>query len=83
MRTSELDLREVSNTVRRRALLQRFDQLRAGDSLVVISDTHPLPLIHWLSSERFGTFSGAFLAQAPHWRVEITRRAELAAFQAG
>ena len=74
MRTRELDLRRVSTAQRRRTLLQRFDQLRSGDTLVLVSDSHPLPLVHWLSNERFGGFRGSFLEQSPLWRVEITRR---------
>lgn len=77
MRTTELDLRDVSVHMRRRALLLRFDQLRPGDSLVIVSDTHPLPLMHWLLTARFSSFSGRFLAQTPNWRVEITRRHSL------
>ncbi len=74
MRTKELDLREVAHSRRRRTLLRRFDQLQPGDVLLLVSDSHPLPLMHWLSNERFGGFRGTFLAQKPVWRVEITRR---------
>lgn len=74
MKRRELDLREVDRTRHRSELLQRFDRLEAGDALVLISDRHPLPLVHWLSNQRFGGFRGAFLEQTPRWRVEITRR---------
>lgn len=74
MATRELDLRRVAAARRRRTLLQRFDQLRTGDTLVLVSETHPLPLVHWLSNERFGGFRGTFVEQSPLWRVEITRR---------
>jgi uncharacterized protein (DUF2249 family) len=74
MRTKELDLRKVAHSHRRRTLLRRFDQLQPGDVLLLVSDSHPLPLVHWLSNERFGGFRGTFLEQTPVWRVEITRR---------
>ena len=74
MRTKELDLRDVAHSRRRRTLLSRFDQLRPGDVLMLVSDSHPLPLMHWLSNERFGGFRGTFLSETPVWRVEITRR---------
>ena len=70
----ELDLRSIPRMRQRRALLESFDRLEPGDALMVISERHPLPLVHWLSTERFGAFRGAFLDQTPFWRVEITRR---------
>jgi uncharacterized protein (DUF2249 family) len=74
MRPLKLDLRTVSIHRRRRELLRRFDQLESDEVLVLVTDSHPLPLVHWLSTERFGAFRGAILDQAPVWRLEITRR---------
>lgn len=74
MKRRELDLGNVARDRQRSELLQRFDGLEAGDALVLISDRHPLPLVHWLAGQRFGGFRGAFLEQTPRWRVEITRR---------
>ena len=74
MGTIELDLRQVATERRRRTLLKRFDQLHKGEALVLVSDSHPLPLIHWLSNERFGGFRGTFIEQSPVWRVELIRR---------
>jgi uncharacterized protein (DUF2249 family) len=74
MRSRQLDLRPVGIQRRRRALLREFDRLGDDESLILVTDSHPLPLVHWLSIERFGAFRGAILDQAPVWKLEITRR---------
>jgi uncharacterized protein (DUF2249 family) len=70
----QLDLRPVGIQRRRRALLREFDRLGDDETLILVTDSHPLPLVHWLSTERFGAFRGAILDQGPVWRLEITRR---------
>jgi len=58
---------------RRRAVLEAFDRLRPGDSLVLRYDRHPLPILFSLTEDRFGQFTGRFLERGPIWRVLITR----------
>jgi uncharacterized protein (DUF2249 family) len=70
----QLDLRPVGIQRRRRALLREFDRLGDDETLILVTDSHPLPRVHWLSTERFGAFRGAILDQAPVWKLEITRR---------
>jgi uncharacterized protein (DUF2249 family) len=74
MQPRKLDLRTISARRRRRELLREFDRLENDEALVLVTDSHPLPLVHWLSTERFGAFRGAILGQAPVWLLEITRR---------
>lgn len=74
MQPRTLDLRTVSRRRHRREVLEAFDRLREKEALILLTDTHPLPLVHWLSTERFGAFRGAILAQSPVWRLELTRR---------
>jgi uncharacterized protein (DUF2249 family) len=74
MRPRTLDLRTISRRRHRREVLHAFDRLRDEEALILLTDSHPLPLVHWLSTERFAAFRGAILAQAPVWRLEITRR---------
>jgi uncharacterized protein (DUF2249 family) len=74
MQPRTVDLRPVRTHRRRSEVLREFDRLRAGEALVLLTESHPLPLVHWLSTERFGAFRGAILAQGPVWQLEITRR---------
>jgi uncharacterized protein (DUF2249 family) len=69
-----LDLRTINSRRHRREVLHAFDRLGDEQALILLTNSHPLPLVHWLSTERFGAFRGAILAQAPVWRLEITRR---------
>jgi len=72
-RLRELDASKLRSQVRRRAILEAFDNLARGDSLILRFDRHPLPLIFFLSEDRFGQFTGRFLQREPVWRVLITR----------
>jgi uncharacterized protein (DUF2249 family) len=74
MQPRTVDLRPVRTQRRRSEVLREFDRLRDGEALVLLTESHPLPLVHWLSTERFGAFRGAILAQGPVWQLEITRR---------
>lgn len=69
----ELDASKLRPQGRRRAILEAFDKLPRGESLVLRFDRHPLPLVYFLSEDRFGQFTGRFLERGPSWRVLITR----------
>jgi uncharacterized protein (DUF2249 family) len=69
----ELDASKLRSQGRRRAILEAFDKLARGESLILRFDRHPLPLIFFLSEDRFGQFTGQFLERGPDWRVLITR----------
>jgi uncharacterized protein (DUF2249 family) len=69
----ELDASKLRPQGRRRAILEAFDKLARGESLVLRFHRHPLPLVFFLSEDRFGKFTGQFLERGPAWRVLITR----------
>ena len=70
------DTRTLVAPGRCKTVFATFDSLAPGDSLVVITDHAPQPLLHRLQSERAGVFEWSPLEEGPPvWRTEITRRA--------
>jgi uncharacterized protein (DUF2249 family)/hemerythrin-like domain-containing protein len=59
---------------RRTAVLEAFDRMRPGDSLLVDSPRPPLEELHALQHERRGQFDWAPVDHPPCWRIELTRR---------
>ena len=74
--SASLDTRTVSKPDRCRAVLDSFDRLEPGQTLVVFTDHDPRPLLRHLQKDRPGLFewtpqeSGLTL-----WRTELFRRA--------
>lgn len=73
---SELDLRSFSPAVRHGLVFQRFDALGTGESLVIVNDHDPMPLLQQFRFVRPGESEHAYLEQGPEtWRVRIARKA--------
>ena len=70
-----LDTRALPKPDRCKTVLSTFDALRAGETLVVITDHDPHPLLKHLQAERKGLFEWSPLQEGPaEWRTEIARR---------
>lgn len=72
---ANLDLACMAPESRRAAMLDAFDRMSPGDSILVDSPEPPLSLLHALQSERKDLFEWAPVEHPACWRVEITRRA--------
>ena len=67
-----LDVRPLPPPQRHPLILQTFDELPPGGSLVVVNDHDPRPLNYQFHFERPGQFSWEYLEQGPEvWRVRI------------
>ncbi len=67
-----IDVRPLPPPQRHPLILQTFDELPPGGSLVVINDHDPRPLNYQFHFERPGQFSWEYLEQGPEvWRVRI------------
>ena len=74
-REDEIDIRRIPQRVRHAQVLERFDGLRRGGSIVLVSDHDPRPLSYLFAREHAGAFSWDYLERGPVWRVRITRTA--------
>jgi uncharacterized protein (DUF2249 family) len=72
--TRALDVREIAPRVRHPLIFSTFDDLRPGESFVLINDHDPKPLFYQFQAERDGQFRWDYLANGPEeWQVQITR----------
>ena len=70
-----LDCRCRNDAERTAAVLQSFDGLRPGETLVFVADSKPEAVLERLQRERKGVFEWTPLEEGPtQWRVELLRR---------
>ncbi|GIX08083.1 MAG: aminotransferase [Candidatus Poribacteria bacterium] len=69
-----LDVREIVPRERHPLIFRTFDELRPGESFVLVNDHDPKPLFYQFQAERAGQFTWEYLEQGPEvWRVRIGR----------
>lgn len=74
-KTVELDVRPIPPRDKHPTIFRTFDDLAAGQSMVLINDHDPAPLRYQLSAERAGKFDWTYLEQGPAvWRVQIEHK---------
>ena len=72
--TRELDVREIAPRVRHPLIFSTFDELKSGDSFVLVNDHDPKPLYYQFEAERHDQFRWEYLVTGPEeWQVRITR----------
>lgn len=70
----ELNVVTIAPRERHPLIFRTFDELRQGESFVLLNDHDPKPLYYQLLHEREGQFSWEYLEQGPEtWRVKISR----------
>jgi len=70
----ELDVREIAPRVRHPLIFSTFDELKSGDSFVLVNDHDPKPLYYQFEAERHDQFRWEYLVTGPEeWQVRITR----------
>lgn len=75
MKTIELDVRVIAPREKHPTIFKNFDELNAGDALVITNDHDPKPLYYQMLAERGKTFEWLFLKEGPDvWQVKITKR---------
>ena len=70
----DLDLGPMAPESRTAAVLEAFDRMNPGDSIVVDCPHPPLAVLHALQAERRGLFDWAPVDHPPCWRIELSRR---------
>lgn len=73
--TRELDLRRLPPQLRHGLVFQCFDGLAGGESLVLVNDHDPMPLLQQFKFSRPGQSAYEYLERGPAvWRVRIERK---------
>ena len=69
-----VDVRSIIPRDRHPLIFNTFDNLPAGQSMILVNDHEPRPLYYQFLHERPEQFSWAYLEEGPlEWRVRITR----------
>jgi uncharacterized protein (DUF2249 family)/hemerythrin-like domain-containing protein len=72
----EIDLRRLPPAMRHGLVFQSFDALKVGESLVIVNDHDPMPLLQQFKFTRPGESEYEYLEQGPAaWQVRIARKA--------
>jgi regulator of cell morphogenesis and NO signaling len=70
----ELKVTEIVPRERHPLIFRTFDELKAGDSFILINDHDPKPLYYQLLHERPGIFGWEYIEEGPtEWMVKITK----------
>ena len=73
LRRDELDVRALPHGARHEIILTKLDQLRPGESLVIMNDHDPKPLRYQTEAMWPDRFTWSYLQSGPElWRVAIT-----------
>jgi len=70
-----LDVRNIIPRERHPKIFNTFDELKAGEMMVLINDHDPKPLKYQLDAERTGQMDWKYVEQGPDiWKVEIRKK---------
>jgi uncharacterized protein (DUF2249 family) len=70
--TKTVDVRQVPPPQRHPMIFQSFEDLKPGESFILVNDHDPKPLFYQFKFERDGQFSWDYLEEGPlTWQVRI------------
>jgi uncharacterized protein (DUF2249 family) len=70
----ELNVTDVVPKERHPLIFRTFDELKKGESFVLVNDHDPKPLYYQFLHERAGLFQWEYMVQGPdEWKVKISR----------
>lgn len=74
-KTTELDVRVIPPRDKHPTIFRTFDELKSGESMVIINDHDPRPLKFQVAAERANQFEWIYEVEGPEvWRVRIDHR---------
>jgi uncharacterized protein (DUF2249 family) len=78
LKMQTLDVRPMPPRVRHETIIDRLDQLVAGETLRLVNDHDPAPLRYQLDATRPDQFGWEYVEQGPEeWAIDITSRARV------
>ncbi|HEY9899197.1 MAG TPA: DUF2249 domain-containing protein [Pantanalinema sp.] len=67
-----VDVRPIPPREKHPAIFGTFDGLASGESLILVNDHSPTPLLYQFQAERPGQFTWTALEEGPvEWRISI------------
>lgn len=70
----QLDVRMLIPAERHRLIFETYENLKPGESFLLVNDHDPKPLYYQFEAEHNGEFSWKYVLRGPHtWQVEIGR----------
>ena len=70
----ELNVINIIPRERHPLIFKTFDELKKGESFMLVNDHDPKPLYYQFLHEREGLFSWEYIEQGPEtWKVKITK----------
>lgn len=79
----ELDLRRVARHLRHPLVFRQLDSLRLQQSVVIINDHDPLPLLNQIAASKPDEMEWEYLERGPEFRIRIRRIAQPVGVPAG
>lgn len=75
MKEVSLIAQNIPAEVRHDTIFKAFDDLAAGDTLLIVNNHDPLPLLMQLNESRPEQFTSAYLEKGPtSWQVKLTKK---------
>lgn len=69
-----IDVQSIVPAERHGLIFQKFDHLEKGQSLIIVNDHDPRPLLRQFQETRPNQFQDEYLQAGPEvWKVKITR----------
>jgi len=70
----ELNVSEIVPRERHPLIFRTFDELKKGESFILINDHDPKPLYYQFLHEREGLFGWEYIKEGPKdWKVKISK----------
>lgn len=77
MSEETIEVHAIPKAQRHMEIFKKFDELKAGDSMMIVNDHDPVPLLIEFVRTRAGQFVHEYVEQGPkYWSVRITRKGE-------
>lgn len=69
-----IDVQSIRPSERHALIFENFDRLESGQSIVIVNDHNPVPLLRQFKETRPEQFVDEYLQSGPKiWKVKITR----------
>lgn len=75
MKEVEIHAQQIDASIRHSYIFEKFDELKDGESIIVINNHDPKPLIYQFRELRDGQFNDEYLEKGPEtWRVKLQKK---------
>lgn len=66
---------KIDPNIRHSFIFEKFDELEEGDSIVIINNHDPRPLLNQFEEKRNGQFADEYLENGPAtWKVRVMKK---------